>query len=127
MTKKTELIKLQKEWYNKLEKEGFVDIEVFNQKTMEPHMVLKNNGTRFGSIGLFKFDAKQEYYLKAFHHLNNFDFDPAEKAVWSLHTQGESHRKIKIQIPSVSMGFIIRTIHKHRDMILPDLKSHKRT
>ena len=45
--KSKELIKLQKEWYKKLEEDGFVDIERFNPRTMEPDDILKRSTQAF--------------------------------------------------------------------------------
>lgn len=87
-------LKLRDEWYAKLRKEGFNDIEDVNS----PNEFLKRHDdhwfrTRFKTP--MQFSAKQEYFYRAAHLLHTHTFETQlEKAIWDLHCQGYSYREI---------------------------------
>lgn len=105
MTRK-QLQTLQKKWYRKLAKTGFVDAEA-NPETDNPY--LKRWDSKWfadlrpspasGTMHLQEresdknqyFFTKQEYFYKAQHFLTSHEFDnKLEKRIWELHVAGNS-------------------------------------
>lgn len=91
--------KLKKEWYRKLKKEGFVDIEKA-EHSLGPFYSCARRfdvGSRdeVAEVTNLKYDAKEEYYRLAEHFLNEFEFDnKIEKIIWTMHTEGKTIREI---------------------------------
>lgn len=84
---------LQQEWYQRLEKQGFKDIE----DTKSPREFLK----RWDSIyftshsSLDQFLARERYFRLASHLLETYKFTSMyEKEVWRYHCEGRSLRWI---------------------------------
>ncbi len=105
--KSPEFKKLQKEWYKKLAKSGFVDIE---QNEYE----LKNPATG----APFTAEETIQYYKLASAYLENTDFETLnEKLVWFLHSQGETGRTIGTAL-NKSASYVSRIIAKHEERML---------
>ncbi len=83
---------LQKKWYNKLAKDGFVDAEEYDS----PREMLKRwHGKDFEAKDFVTIQASQAYYSEATEMLNWFEFDCKEdKQLWELHANGSSVREI---------------------------------
>lgn len=84
---------LQKIWYEKLKKSGFVDIEDTNSSKQ----YLKSWHSIYFHCRYTpqSFEEKQEYYRRAGIFLHDHKFDSRlEKAIWSLHSEGMSIQKI---------------------------------
>ena len=117
MTKKKELIALQKEWYQKLSKDGFQDIEYFD-KDMEPRDVLYKDAVKVGTALKDKFQGTEQYYIEAgqFYHDYSFDSD-TDKRIWFLHSEGHAYRSIvgKLNIPYQA---IFRIVNKYKSLML---------
>lgn len=96
---------LQKEWYDRLQKEGFKDIEK-EEKTLR---------------GKFKSKQVEQiigYYDKAQSFLNDYEFPtPKHKKVWERHTRGESVRKIAEAL-KFSKSDVHRIIKRYESIML---------
>ncbi len=98
--KNSEFLKVQDEWYSKLEAEGFDDIEVVKKRdtknkrliltdsdVVQPEIVRQYNG---------HFNNTDGYYQLCQQILREFKFKkPHHKIVFELHTQGKSQRAVK--------------------------------
>lgn len=96
MDKKT-LRNLQREWDKKLKDSGFKDIE----DRESPREMLKSwHSTMF--VHRFdegRFTARQKYYELATQFLTSHNFQSeVDREVWRLHTEGESLRKIAMEL-----------------------------
>lgn len=104
-TKKLDYEKEKTKWYKKLEKSGFVDIEL-NEKRLKtwssnqfefPRLMTSDGGWKI----------KAEYYYMAAQFLNDYKFDTEiEKTIWTYHSEGLSVREIssiltKIKVKSI--------------------------
>lgn len=91
--KSKELIELQKEWYAKLAKEGFEDIEEFDAQ-MEPIDTLKRS-TFTHALKIKDRYVQQEAYYNAAGKLAHSTLIPEkDREIWRLHAQGYTHRQI---------------------------------
>lgn len=85
-----EFLALKAEWYKKLKKEGFEDVETDEEHLETWHSTffkVRHNATLS--------EAKEAYYRRATHFLNDYNFDSdLEKALWGLHAEGISIRNI---------------------------------
>lgn len=99
MTQQNKQLKtLQKEWYTKLKKSGFEDIEQDenNLKEWESSRYYRgrNNEADFEKVILIQ-EAKEQYYRMAGHFLHDHNFESAvDKFIWEMHSEGVAHRKI---------------------------------
>lgn len=88
-------LKLRHTWYEKLELEGFKDIEK-NEKlrtTKNSHEIRKDFQTAF------QFEAKQSYYLWAKQKADQGRFKgPKDKLIWECHAEGVSQRQMRDKI-----------------------------
>ena len=96
MSKKTDFLKLKKEWYGKLKESGFDDIEQDEDNLKFWSCNFNRAGTATARI------IAESYYNQASNFLNDFEFEnPAEKFIWEQHTKGLSHdtiaKDLKIQ------------------------------
>lgn len=93
MTKKTDLVAAQKEWYKKLKDSGFNDIEYFDND-MEPRDMMYRESIKFGLTNQNKFDSIEQYYIDARSFLLSHNFKSAfDRKVWEHHAEGDSYRK----------------------------------
>lgn len=115
--KSKELIKLQKEWYKKLEEDGFVDIERFNPRTMEPDDILKRSTQAFIDRVQDKIPATSQYYRCASYLLHSGKVLESHLKVWELYCEGNSYREISAQI-----NISFRQVRKIINLYLPELQ-----
>ncbi len=116
MKKSKELIKSQKEWYNKLKHEGFKDIEYFD-KEMEPKSMLYREATKFAIANQNTFESTEQYYIEARQLYWEYDFeDEVSKSIWFYHAEGLAYRKIAklLKVPYLR---VFKTINKTRNSL----------
>lgn len=100
---------LQAEWYEKLRKSGFKDIEGASKDL--------SLTTRFKNKKGFKIENITIYYAKCMDFYQEYDFKkPKHKQVWLLHSNGESIRKIAKTL-KLSKSNIHRIV-KHYETIM---------
>lgn len=86
---------IQKEWYKKLEAEGFEDIETFN-KSGEPNDILKKDVYVDFQKNPEKYAQTADYYRYAGQFLYEHKFtNLLEKSIWEAHSEGLSSREIE--------------------------------
>jgi len=91
--------KLQKEWYKKLAKDGFDDIETgeqFLKRYSNCHFLYRsqNKNLDFEDV-ILKFKSLETYFRLAGYFFNEYDFkDEVEKLIWAQHADGISYRDI---------------------------------
>lgn len=91
--KSDEFKKLQKEWYGRLQKEGFVDAEHDEEhlKVWHSHLFKTQNPVSA--------KAKEEYYRLAGQFLNSYPFESQfDRSIWRLHAEGVSRSVIAKQV-----------------------------
>ena len=99
--------KLIDQWYNKLAREGFKDIE----ERHSPREMLKRWDsqyflTRARSLGELRQEAKADYYLLAYQYLNHAIFaSKRAERIWTMHSEGcsglEIAKKLHLRPPQV--------------------------
>jgi uncharacterized protein YerC len=103
---------LQREWYQRLKDDGFVDIENSkgelkahgSQKDLERLRDWNTEGIRIVS----------DYYSRAGEFLNVHAFTSlADRAVWRLHSEGIGYHKIAARL-GISYSAVLRTVHRLR-------------
>lgn len=115
MSKKTELDRLQKAWYDKLKDEGFKDIEAD-----ESNLKVPSSNFRAHCPQSALWDIKFQYYSMAEHFLNDYRFaNSREHIIWEYHSKGISARNIgallqQAKLKNTSRMSIFRTIIKLR-------------
>lgn len=84
---------LKDEWYAKLKKEGFEDIEVAGSS--KEYLKEWHSNYFIARYSPLSFESKQEYYslASAFIHRHRFKTQQ-EKRIWLLHTEGLSIKTI---------------------------------
>ena len=103
---------LQKLWYKKLAKTGFVDIE--NTNLPDPD-IKKCDVIHFNKVTPDEYETRTKYYSLARGLLNTFAFESElHKKIWEYHSEGISTRKIEKLIneeyKSTSIKLIIQKI-----------------
>lgn len=101
-------------WYEKLKKDGFVDIE-------HDEWSLRSYSTEFNQRNpnrnpTVQIAAKLDYYIMAEHFLNDYKFSSAkERAVWEYHTNGvqlndivKTLKEVKLKTSRTAVWLIIR-------------------
>lgn len=84
---------LERFWYDKLKKEGFIDIE---DTTISNRPLLSWHSFKFCKTPKVKQEALSDYYYKASQLLNTYEFEkPIHRRIWELHCEGYSWRKIE--------------------------------
>lgn len=103
--------KLQKEWYIKLKKSGFEEIEDLKTGGLQKwHASYYMN-----TYPTFVFQAQREYYYLATHFLTSHSFShEIERLIWSLHSEGMPMRKIAKEVKSKTcrVFLIIQSLRK---------------
>lgn len=99
---------LQKKWYAILKKEGFKDIE----DSFQFH------GSYFKCrYSLVQYKHKLYYYQLACQFLERHDFaSPTERAIWSHHANGMTHREI-VLVTKKGGNFVNDTILRLRQIM----------
>lgn len=113
-----EFKELQAEWYNKLKKTGFEDIEDVNS----PREYLKVwDSTYFQSNYVpMIFLAKQEYYRRSAIFLMDYTFfNSEEKNIWQHHSEGIPLRQIAKNL-NIILSRVRTTIAKLRRIMLDE-------
>ena len=107
------LNKLTKEWYAKLKKSGFDDIEDSEDTLKRWHTKIFLNASAVSS------QAKQDYYRIAGYFLNDYEFkSDYEKKIWELHATGKSMRGIGKQLGKHKKDYVNRIIQRLRKEML---------
>ena len=109
--------KLLNQWYSKLRKDGFVDIEDVNS----PREYLKRwDGSWFQSFYTpDQFEARRSYYMRAEEVLQPFafKFEKAEhREIWRYHAQGISNRKIS-KIIKRSSEYVDKVVRHYKALV----------
>lgn len=95
LTAKAQLAKLQKEWYGRLKKTGFNDIEA-----NEDQLKVWTNSAVSG-YSQAEIDAKQIYYRLANHFLTEYEFESIlDEIIWAYHAEGIGIRAISYELYS---------------------------
>ena len=108
--------KLQSEWYERLKKEGFNDIENSRTRLLNEWSVSFFRNYKDKNV----YDVCEWYFDEARRILNEYQFNnDNDKAVWELHCEGRTIRQIamKINIACFSRSTIHRKIKKLRKLI----------
>lgn len=116
---------LKSQWYGKLAKEGFVDIEDDQER------IKKRHGSKFAEKRLYdetRHEAQVEYYQLAGKFLHDHEFDSKkDKAIWQLHSEGVYIRAIVATLKKKRFKTykdeVHRTIQKLSEVMLGRKKS----
>lgn len=108
---------LERDWYQKLKKEGFQDAE---DATKDYRPLHEWHSFRFAAKDPLRLESAKDYYDKAKDLLESYPFKtPMHKWIWELHTSGLSKRKIekitggqRDSLKREWIGHIIRLIAK---------------
>lgn len=104
---------LQKEWYDRLEKEGFEDIE--NSSGLPKQWALNFFRNEFNQI---RYEATVEYYSKAQRLLHRYSFrNDIDKRIWELHCEGLTVREISLRIKTYKKSMVHNVISEISRMI----------
>lgn len=120
--------KLQAQWYKRLAKEGFEDIEQDEDNLkrwdsmyfISRHTNFKGRGAggaKDAKFSAIQFESRQEYYqlAGAFLHEHEFETDK-ERLIWELHASGENlidiYRTLKKMNKKVYLEGIDKTIKR---------------
>ncbi len=115
MSSQANLKKLQKEWYKKLQEEGFIDIETHSHKDTP---LTTWHSLKWKNLSLEVMETTLEYNSMARDLLNTHDFQTeTHKRIWELHCDGLSKRKIEKILQTTenpykreAIGLIIKNI-----------------
>lgn len=116
---------LKSQWYGKLAKEGFVDIEDDRER------IKKRHGSKFAEKRLYnetRHEAHVEYYQLAGKFLNDYEFETKkDKAIWQLHSEGVYIRAIVVALKKKRFKTykdeVHRTINELAEVMLGRKKS----
>jgi hypothetical protein len=96
-----EFRKLQKEWYDKLAKEGFQDVELHDKS-------LHTDTAKFVDM-----EAIRDYYMQVSEYLYTGEFASLQdKAVWFVYSEGYSVRNIARAL-KLSRKKVTETVEKY--------------
>ena len=103
---------IQKVWYEKLKKEGFEDLESFDQKG-EPKEILK---TTVKPLPHGWENAEQYYtYCRRYLHTGTFK-SQTEREVWEMFSEGSSQREISRKL-DLKRNTVLVTIEIHKELM----------
>lgn len=112
---------LQKQWYQKLKEDGFVDIE--NTAYKNPDLLRYEGKYFIKQYSPFEFEIKQEYYERASEFLHTHVFESRlDEEVWKMHSDGVSVREMAAILKRIgfpSLGF--RTVHQILQRLKEDI------
>lgn len=92
--KASEFKRLEKEWYAKIRKKGFQDIESI-EESLGDRPLIDWDAFRFGKMDPVVFKAIKDYYEQAWDLLLTYKFaNKDHKRVWRLHASGVPERDI---------------------------------
>jgi len=102
-----EFDELQKIWYDKLEKSGFVDVE---KKETNLRTYRYKGGDRHGQQSKAWQESKIEYYDLATKFLNEYEFETRlQQIIWEYHTKAISVRDIANLLRDVKVADLQKT------------------
>jgi hypothetical protein len=92
--RRDEFKRLERDWYAKLKKKGFRDIESPNE-TLGDRPLIDWDAFRFGKMDPVVFKAIRDYYEQAWDLLFTYKFaNKGHRKVWRLHALGVPERDI---------------------------------
>lgn len=104
-----EFIKIQNEWYEKLSKAGFSDLEWLDKNTGlgQSTPFLKGNERKFKHLDASELSQTSEYFVQAsqFAQLHKFS-TKLHKYIWQLFAEGVSYRKMIPRIRSRRFKYV---------------------
>lgn len=106
-TTKAEFAKLQKQWYAKLAKDGFQDIEWVNHATGTGHDSDYLKGSLTGGVRYHP--GRDLYYQLASNyllHCGNLKNNPYHKFIWKMHANGATYDEIEAEVKKRFVGAI---------------------
>lgn len=110
-------LKIQQEYYQKLQQSGYIDIE----DTSHPHRpLLCWHSLKWKKLSQRSKEQIETYYQKARDLLHSYPFsNPVQRKIWELHSDGLSKKKIEKELQHSdspykreSIGTIIQSIAK---------------
>lgn len=138
MAKKKTFEQLKAEWYGKLKRSGFKDIEddqgrliAYSSDFHKPpthdirlYTIISSNG--INELTALARSSSEEYFRLAEHFLNSYDFPSIRhRLVWELHTNGISERRISVQLlkryPTLTRGKVQTMVGAMRKVMLGGL------
>lgn len=102
-TKRSNFLELKNEWYERLKKEGFHDIEDHREhiQSGSTKRRFEERHQEYSELGDC-FAAKRRYFELAESFLNSYAFrSPLHQFIWQYHTEGLSLREIIGKLPIV--------------------------
>lgn len=112
MTSGRKFMRLQRQWYAKLKKKGFNDIE----KDNNPQSLLSNKGNGYASVAKhpYNFEETQNFYRLASWFLHEYEFkSKKDQKIWELFCEGKTIRFISAEIK-----LSIHAVHKRLQKLL---------
>lgn len=100
---------IEREWYERLKKEGFEDIEYSGS----PSKPLKQYASYYfiARTDPLSFESKQNYYQRASQFLHDYLFhSDQEKKIWELHCEGKTLRQIAQSIETMNKDTVRKVI-----------------
>lgn len=129
---------LRKEWYAKLKKSGFEDIEdlegrlitytnnMYKPPTHDARLYSILSKDSLLDLTIMTRESGKEYYRLAEHFFNDYKFTSKKhKDIWELHSNGYSERDIVLKLikkyPGIKRGSVQNTIGNLRKIMLGGL------
>lgn len=119
-----DFLKLRKEWYSKLEDDGFEDVEIIDWSTGEPYGCME--GISQADVCNTYSPDKEEYYRLAEHWATRLAEDrpirtnATERRVWELHSRAISEAKIGRRL-GLSRNKVRKAIKRLREAMMERL------
>jgi hypothetical protein len=114
MSKKTELTKLQRDWYAKLKKAGFKDIEILLDNGQFCDLLIQSCGINPKRHPII-YEETYNYYRYARQFLNEHPFRTRKDyLVWTQYSEGIPYRKIAKNL-SLSLRKVFEIINAYRN------------
>ena len=103
---------LQSQWYKKLKKSGFEDIENSKGDLKKYESATWNRNTKHTTEERVESrKAKADYYRIAGQFLHDYLFETAlDKKIWTLHSIGKSYRVIADGEKDINYKYVYRTV-----------------
>ncbi len=118
---KKDFLKLKKDWYKKLEEDGFEDIELHNWKTGETFE--RTNGVSQADVVKTYSAEAEEYYRLAAQFVWELEEEGEESevaiAIWRLHADGVGYRRIAKML-KVARNKVEKTVPRLKKRMLQE-------
>lgn len=115
----SKLRKLQAQWYKKLAKAGFKDVESLDSKGDMRLKQLDSNQLRHGYRVSTEMESAQRYYELARQFYWEHVFETSrEKEVWRLHSEGLSGAAIASELKTLSCSSVKRVVQRLREIMM---------